>query len=226
MERAEARGRAARKRHQRIARALAAAAFALLWLTPSRAPATIEEQRARLPPAAECDDEIVAGVWRSHSYHPQFGDWGIFTLTIRRVPGSPEQLIGTITNHTWQGGPADEEPPACAQGGGDEWVVSMDARGSVQNGNRIFFGGVGSWRVDEVRCSRGPWGYNLDNFTGVIDPAILEFQSVNNDGGRAVDEPEVFRRIRCPPVPSAESPSVTTRPPAFYPELGGGCGLW
>ncbi|HEY8427073.1 MAG TPA: hypothetical protein VIL20_01810, partial [Sandaracinaceae bacterium] len=68
---------------------------------PSRAPATIAEQRARLPPAAECDDEIVAGIWRSHAYNAQFGDWAVFTLTIRRVPGHPDQLVGTITNHSW-----------------------------------------------------------------------------------------------------------------------------
>ena len=33
----------------------------------------------------------------------------------------------------------------------------------------------------------GPWGYNLDNFSGEIDPEIQEFQSLNNDGGRDVD---------------------------------------
>lgn len=215
------RGARTRRAWRRGAWALAATCLALNWLWPGHAPATIEEQRARLPPAAECDDEIVAGVWRSHSYNEQFGDWGVFTLTIRRVPDHPEQLIGTISNHSWNGGPADEEPPPCARQTGVEWVVSMDGRGSVQAGNQIFFGGVGAWRLDEVRCRGGPGGYNLDNFSGVIDPAILEFQSVNNDGGRAVNDPEVFRRIRCPPVESAVAPSVNPRPPSFYPELGG-----
>jgi hypothetical protein len=39
--------------------------------------------------------------------------------------------------------------------------------------------------------------YRPDHFTGTIDPAIQEFQSVNNDGGRAVNDPMVFRRIAC-----------------------------
>jgi hypothetical protein len=196
----------------------------VLWFVPSAAPATIAEQRARLPPAAECGDEIVAGIWRSHAYNPRYEDWAVFTLTIRRVPGSPDQLIGTIRNHSWTGGPGDQEPPPCSRQTGFEWVVSMDARGHVTNGNQIFFGGVGTWRLDETRCHNGPWGYNLDNFSGVIDPAILEFQSVNNDGGRAVNEPAVFRRIRCPPQESVEAPSVNPRPPAFYPDSGRGCG--
>ena len=191
---------------------------------PSRAPATIAEQRARLPPAAECDDELVAGIWRSHNFNRQFGDWSVFTLTIRRVPDQPDQLVGTITNHNWDGGAEHEEPPPCGQQNGNEWVVSMDARGHVRDQTHIFFGAIGQWRLDRAVCRSGPWGYNLDNFTGVIDPSILEFQSVNNDGGRSVNEPTVFRRIRCPPVQSAEAPTVNTRPPAFYPELRRGCG--
>lgn len=202
----------------------ALACMAALWLVPSRAPATIAEQRARLPPAAECDDEIVAGIWRSHAYNPRFGDWAVFTLTIRRLPGRPDELVGTISNHGWTGGPDDAEPPPCERQTGWDWVVSMDAVGRVENGTRITFGGVGTWRLDEVRCQHGPWGYNLDHFSGVIDPNILEFQSVNNDGGRAVNEPAVFRRIRCPPQESVQAPSVNTRPPAFYPEVGRGCG--
>jgi len=203
---------------------LAFACFAGAWLVPSLGRGTIEEQRARLPPAAECDEEFVAGVWRSHTYSEVYRDWTVFTLTMRRVPGQPSQLVGTITNHQWSGTPADEEPPGCGRGGW-EWVVSMDGRGYVTEDNRVFFGGVGAWRLDEIICRQGPGGYNLDNFSGVIDPAILEFQSVNNDGGRAVDEPAVFRRIRCPPVESAHSPTVQTRPPAFYPSMGG-CGLF
>ena len=208
-------------RWRRVAFLAAFLAVAGAWLAPGVGHGTIEEQRARLPPAAECDDEIVAGVWRSHTYSPQYGDWQIFTLTIRRVPGSPNQLVGTISNHDWVGPPSAEEPPPCAQQVGTEWVVSMDARGYVGENNQIFFGGVGAWRVDQVVCRGGPGGYNLDNFSGTIDPTILEFQSENNDGGRAVHEPHVFRRIRCPPVESAVSPSVQTRPPAFYPSMGG-----
>lgn len=209
---------------RRVGWLLAAAAFCTLWLSASRGTATIAEQRARLPPAAECDDEIVAGIWRSHKYNARFGDWSVFTLTIRRVPGSPDQLAGTISNRNWDGTAEDEEPPPCDRQRGNDWTVSMNARGTV-HGNTIQFGGYGRWRLDQVHCRSGPYGYNLDNFTGEIDRQILEFQSVNNDGGRAVNVPNVFRRIRCPPRQTAQAPRVNPTPPAFYPELGGGgCG--
>jgi len=200
----------------------AATCFASAWLLPNVGHGTIEEQRARLPPAAECDDEIVAGIWRSHTYSTTFG-WNVFTLTIRRVADQPNQLIGTITNHEWDGSPTDSEPLPCSQQTGTEWIVSMDARGSVTADNQIYFGGVGQWRLDQTVCNAGPGGYYLDNFTGIIDPAILEFQAVNNDGGYAVNEPAVFRRIRCPPVESAQSPSVNPVPPSFYPDMRSGC---
>ena len=61
------------------------------------------------------------------------------------------------------------------------------------------------------------FGYNLDNFTGTIDPEIQEFQSVNNDGGISVNEPNVFRRIRCfeGPAPTDDvEPPPFQRPPA------------
>ena len=214
-------GRSPRRRAVAL---VAAVLFVALWLWPSPAPATIAEQRARLPPAAECEGEIVAGVWRSHKYYPQFGDWSIFTLFIQRHPDNPEQLVGRITNRNWTGGAADEEPPACEQQFGSDWLVSMDGRGVVRDGNRLTFGGVGRWRLDQVYCRRGPGGYNLDQFSGVIDANIMEFQSVNNDGGRERNEPMVFRRIRCPPQRSAESPTTNDRPPSFYPERMGGCG--
>ena len=209
---------------RRLTLVLSVFVLAAAWLgAPSIVHGTIEEQRARLPPAAECDDEVVAGIWRSHSYNPRYRDWAVFTLSIRRVPEQPSELVGTITNHEWYGTPADEEPPPCGPGTGEEWTVSMDGRGHVSEDGQIFFGGVGVWRLDQIQCHRGPGGYNLDQFTGVIDPSILEFQSVNNDGGRAVDEPVVFRRIRCAPVQSAVSPAVNPVPPPFYPQLGGGC---
>ena len=179
--------------------------------------ATIAEQRARLPPPADCDDP-VEGVWKSHKYNPQFGDWEIFTLEIRRVPGTKNALRGTISNHSWIGGPGDEEPGPCR--GQFHWIVSMDAQGSVQ-GQQIFFGGIGQWRVDQVICAQGPWGYNLDNFSGEIDPELQEFQSLNNDGGRAVNEPYVFRRIRC--FPPGSVPHVEVAPPPFFPQRSGGC---
>ena len=204
----------------------AAAGCAAAWLVPGRSFGTIEEQRARLPPAAECDDERVAGVWRCQIYDATYVDWATFTLNIRRDPQDRTRLLGTISNHGWEGGPGDAQPPPCAQQRGGEWTVSMDAAGVVQNEHELVFGATSPWRLDSVTCGHGPAGYNPDHFSGTIDPAILEFQSVNNDGGRAVNEPCVFRRIRCPPVESAAAPSVNPTPPAFYPALRSGCGGW
>ena len=211
----------------RRARWAAGAAIVMIGIAvfPTRAPATIAEQRARLPPAAECGDEIVAGVWRSHKYDTRYGEWAIFTLTIRRVQGDPDSIVGTIQNHSWDGTSEQAEPPPCERQPGREMYVSMDARGRVTDGTHIQFDAYGSWRTDSIPCGRGWSGYNLDHFSGVIDPAILEFQSVNNDGGRSVNDPTVFRRVRCPPVNQVESPSVKPRPPAFYPNTGG-CSLF
>jgi hypothetical protein len=190
-----------------------------VWLVPLSAPATIEEQRARLPPPADCEDDPVAGLWKSHQYDEQYRDWTVFMLDIRRVPGSDTQLVGTITNHSWDAGPEQQEPGPCAAFG-NQWIVSMDARGTIGPDGRIHFGGIGAWRLDRIVCNGGPGGYNLDNFSGVIDPTLQEFQSVNNDGGRAVNDPTVFRRIRCHDQDaSPPSPHVNPVPPAFYPSL-------
>lgn len=208
-------------RRRIVSRVAGALAIVLVLVVPSRAPATVAEQRARLPPAATCGDDAVAGVWRSHKYNPTFGDWEIFTLTIERVPGSPTELRGKIENHSWQGGPNDSEPTQCRTG--FEWVVGMDGRGSVTEDLQIRFGGIGQWRLERTICRHGPGGYNLDNFSGTIDPSILEFQSVNNDGGRAVNEPTVFRRVACAGDPPP--PQLSSRPPPFYPKRSG-CSLF
>lgn len=196
-------------------------AVGFVALTARPAPATIAEQRARLPPPAECTDP-VAGVWRSHRYDPRYNDWSQFTLEIHRDPEDRTRLVGIIRNHSWSGGPDVEEPPANCTFGMRRWVVSMDAVGSASDDGSIQFGGVGQWRLDERICM-GWGGYNLDNFTGVIDPEIQEFQSVNNDGGRSVNEPTVFRRISCfqENTPTEPHPNIRIEPPALYPQDSG-----
>jgi hypothetical protein len=187
-------------------------------LAPLVAPATIEEQRARLPPPATCDDP-VEGVWRSHQYNARFGDWGVFTLTVRRSAPGANTLVGTIHSHSWSGGPAQSEPPRCSPGI-RHWTVQMSAAGTWDPSRRaIEFWGT-RWWIESIQCER--WAtYNLDHFSGLIDPAIQEFQSVNNDGGRSVNEPRVFRRIQCLGDLSAPHPSVA--PPPFRPPSRSGC---
>jgi hypothetical protein len=196
-----------------------------LTLSPRPAPATIEEQRARLPPPAECPDP-VEGIWRSHNYNGRDGDWNIFTLTVRRTEAGGSRLKGSITNETWYGPETESVRGPCR--GTLQYLVSMDAQGSVIDGN-IDFGGVGEWRLDELFCGR-LGGYNLDQFSGHIDPELLEFQTVNNDGGRYVNMKTVFRRVRCLEDPAGgeeKEPHVSVTPPPFYVPSEtdrGGCG--
>lgn len=195
-------------------------ALATIPIWPRSAPGTIAEQRARLPQAAECQDP-VEGVWRAHVFDPLYQDWAEFTLEIRRVEGSATELVGRIVNHTWWGGPEQEQPGPCVSGR-LRFVVSMLGRGTFTDGV-ISFGGT-DWQLDEVLCGQWSGGYNLDNFSGTLDPEIQEFQSVNNDGGRAVDEATVFRRIGCLGS-EQEDPQVDVTPPPFYPNRRScGCG--
>ena len=196
--------------------------FALLVL-PRVAPATVAEQRARLPPPKACDDP-VAGVWRSHQHSPRRGTWDQFTLTIRREAPGSGRLIGTIHNHVWAGGPNDEQPPPCADQ--LDVVIRMSAEGEAE-GLKLRFDAL-DWAVDSVLC-RTSGGYDLDHFSGVIDPALQEFQSINTYAGGSLTEATVFRRVRCledEPPPVAPGPSPSTAPPPPFQPPSSGCGGW
>jgi hypothetical protein len=189
---------------------------------PARAPATVAEQRARLPPPAKCEDPVT-GTWKSHKFDERFGDWYIFTLTVRRVsgPDSATKLTGHIGAHFWSGDKKQSEPPPCAMGV-RHVTIQMEAQGSIAPSGEVHFWGT-SWRNENAFCgpplSRGE--YNLDHFSGIIDADLQEFQSVNNDGGRSVNDPTVFRRIACEQPPPA--PHVNPVAPPFEPPEVGGC---
>lgn len=157
-------------------------------------PGSVAQQRSLLPGAAHCDDPVV-GVWRAHKYSPQFRDWAHFTLRVRRADS--DRLEGTITTRLWNGTRFDSTPPPC---GPDlyDYTVQMNARGMAR-GQSITFGSR-AYRVLRATCPR-PFGltYNPDRFSGTIDPDRQEFQSVNNDGGRDINAPYLFRRIDCDP---------------------------
>ena len=194
-----------------------------LSLYPGQAPATIAEQRARLPPPAACKDP-VAGVWQSHSFNEMYQEWGRFTLTIRRTePGAPT-LEGTIVNESWYGPKTESIRGPCV--GRLQYLVSMDAEGSFADG-KVEFHGL-TWKMEEELCAVDlGFGYNLDRFSGTIDYDLQEFQSINNDGGRYIDVPTVFRRVSCDDHEDDLPPRVTMAPPPFYPpeEEERGCGL-
>jgi hypothetical protein len=205
------------------------ASVAALVLLPSLAPATVEEQRARLPPPAECEDP-VEGIWMSHKYEQEWDEWMNFTLHVRRdprgaaaplshAPTRREALVGNIEAHAWLGaGPQSAAPPVCTPGL-HHWTVAMTAEGTATD-RRIEFWGT-RWAIQNVFCGPRTFGYNLDHFTGSIDPTRQEFQSVNNDGGRAVNDPTVFRRVRCFEPVSPPHPYVA--PPAMRPPSRAGC---
>ncbi len=192
-----------------------------LGLVPSRGDATIAEQRARLPPPAACKDP-VAGVWQSHAYNQDWGEWGRFTLTIRRTKDSETELEGEMLNESWYGPETEVTRGPCV--GRLQYLVSMPAKGSYVDGRIEFFGT--EWKMEEAYCAVDfGFGYNLDRFSGQIDPELQEFQSVNNDGGRYINVPTVFRRVSC--NDEVETiPRVSVAPPPFYPEeTEQGCGF-
>lgn len=214
------------RRSRRAVTAAIVGVGAALVLLPSLAPATIEEQRTRLPPPATCQDPIE-GIWMSHKYEIPGDEWMIFTLEIHRAPGSVVNgppgtvipLIGHIQAHAWLGaGSQASAPPPCSSSI-SHWTVEMTAEGRVVD-QRVDFWGT-RWAVGNVFCGPRNFGYNLDHFSGVIDPTIQEFQSVNNDGGRAVNDPTVFRRVRCFDPVSPPHPFVA--PPTFQPPHRSGC---
>ena len=206
-----------------IHRALVGALLAMLILPPAPAPATVSEQRARLPPAAECDDPIE-GTWRGLSYYPLHRQWYEFTLEIRRREGKGSELSGSIDAHFWDGEPGSSEPGACQ--GGQRVIIQQTAAGTFAGG-KVHFGGT-SWKLGRVLCGQRTSGdYVLDQFKGTLEPERHEFQSINDWTEREEDEATVFRRIRCaePSAPDDRALAPAgVEPPPFYPRAReGGC---
>jgi hypothetical protein len=152
---------------------------------------SISSQRGRLRAAVECDDP-VAGVWMSSIYDMRRAQWYVFTLNMRRSGGS---LAGSIESHFWDGLSRDSHPPPC-----DETdlhaIVSMPGSGTT-DGRRVLFGSS-SWRLQRLICgSPGQLSYSPDSFSGTIDTLKHEFQSLASDGQNFINEPMLFRRVRC-----------------------------
>ena len=197
-----------------------------LALQPRDAPATIAEQRARLPPPASgCEDDLVAGLWQAHTYYEHVGEWYMLELDIRRDPDDADgrALTGTIRSEFWDGGPDRAQPPLCDQPGNRRAVLE-NARGSA-DGLDLRFDAI-DWEGADV-CGGFHGGYLLDRFSGHIDPDRMEFLSVlNADAPQWTDVPTVFRRVRCPDRDRRDDePRVVVRPPAYHPPEQGGCGF-
>ena len=185
-------------------------------LLPRGSSATVEEQRARLPPPAECPDKVT-GTWQALLFNERQGTWYDYQLTIRRSAPAADgnaagPLEGDMSSHYWTGQKSNDKPVPCTPGVRDS-TVKMPGKGTIDAGANLVFGAK-TYTVDHVACGQ-PGHYNPDNFSGKIESGINEFQSVNNDGGSAVNEPTVFRRIRCLDAPFRNTSKVP--PPAFAP---------
>lgn len=211
------------------ARAVSRARLAILLVTltaglvlgPALGRATIEEQRARLPPPATACDDPVAGQWRAHVFYRHVMQWYVFVLDIQREQG--DALTGTIRAEFWDGSEHDPQPPSCGTTRRGE--VFEHARGDVE-GLALRFEAT-DWRDEQV-CGSIGGGYLLDRFSGTVDPERMEFQSLlNADAPEWRDVPTVFRRVRCPnPGPDADEPKVVVAPPPYEPpEDRAGCGF-
>jgi hypothetical protein len=200
----------------RLPRIAVAMLLAMCTLETREAPATVAEQRARLPPAAECASQI-AGTWKALVYTPRTHIWYEFILDVREGAKDPTALSGRIFVDAWEGTPITSEPPVpCVH----RYKGTMPGRGSFVNG-QLSFGG-GEFTLTEVVCG-GFTGYNPDQFSGQLDPVLHEFQAVNNDGGEAVNDPSVFRRIGCFDDERKAPGSGVTSPPFFPKRSSSGC---
>jgi hypothetical protein len=195
-------------------------ALVALALAPSAFAGSVEEQRQRLPPPADCEDP-VEGTWLGIEWLPYRGQWYENTLNIRRASKDSTDLVGDMYVHYWYGTAADSHPPPCRPGGMEESVKQPGATGKLE-GNNVSFGAT-TYTHDKTGCGTWSGRYWPDHFSGTIDTTIEEFQSVNNDGHAAVNDPVVFRRIKCfdglPPANGSGTP-----PPYAPPKHGFTCG--
>jgi hypothetical protein len=196
----------------------------LLTLGPALAPATIEEQRSRLPPPAfECGDDPIAGLWQAHVYYAHVQQWYVFELNVERDPEGQGMLRGTIRAEFWDDGSGQRSQPPLCDEPGERTAVFENATGSI-DGLALSFDAV-DWR-DEAICGAIRGHYLLDHFSGTVDLERMEFQSLlNADAPEWRDVPTVFRRVRCAAATPEQKPRIIMEPPPYQPPEREGCGL-
>ncbi|MDP3277109.1 MAG: hypothetical protein Q8Q09_18095 [Deltaproteobacteria bacterium] len=186
-------------------------------LRPQSAPASIEDQRARLPPTqvrGGCSDE-VSGRWIAHVYYAQLRDWYRYELLLTQ---RGDVLSGSIRLRGWTGTPSESEPPACRPGLRDaEW--SEPAEGLVIRGPDGLSVRVDatSVRIEATHCGSASGTFALDHFAGRIDPTTQEFVSTNTYtfGAQTLTDLTVFRRVACA---DGASPSPPIAPTVTVPQ--------
>ena len=142
-------------------------------LFPRESAATVEEQRARLPPPADCPDK-VEGTWAA-LYYTKHHSWSEYTVVIRRSSPAAEQDQGgpievDMKAHIWDGPVNTHNPPACTEAQ-REVTVTMPGKGTVDASMRLAFGAK-TYAVESVVCGSDT-RYHPDNFTGQVDSASL-----------------------------------------------------
>lgn len=201
-----------RRRVSLLALALGAAG---LVLSPRRAPADIEEQRARLPPPAACPDP-VEGTWMSHAYYPHVGAWYRFELDVRRTAPGDRTLVGETRVEYWMAGPGQSAVPTTCVPGLQHRRISAIADGTIDGARFVWRGHTLTPEI--VVCGEPLNNYELVTFRGDIDFAREEFQNVLSAGPTWTDIRTVFRRVRCrPPDGTATPPPPTVTPPPPAP---------
>ena len=202
-----------RRPRQALLAAIVLTPLAIVALPPS-APASIEEQRKRLPPPAKGCPDAIEGVWVCID-NPR-GDWYRHALHIEREAPSSIQLTGKIQTRSWSGPRHDPAYPESCEGGASDYEVRQPSTGTFVDG-RVSFGAQ-SYIISTIRCGFGPSNYHPDTFTGQLLDDGTEFHSVHDDG---YHEPRVrvFRRIQCM---DPKKPTPTLPPPA-PPPVGTGC---
>ena len=96
----------------------------------------------------------------------------------------------------WTGFATDRRPPPCRPGGYDH-THRMVASGTIRD-NEFSFGAT----TDQLVRADCPnpmvlSTYYPDRFTGTVDPAREELDTLNNDGHADVNAPYTFRRTAC-----------------------------
>jgi hypothetical protein len=139
-----------------------------------------------------CSDPIL-GTWVSvPKFSKYYQDWHVMTLHVQ--PGDePGAVLGTVSAHVWSGGSQDVVAGPCTENGMN-YEVSMPAVGHRGSDGAMRFD-AGPWTLDKTTCTGAEWGYNPDHFTGVVDGRAI--RTLNNDGGRSVNDPFGFERISC-----------------------------
>jgi len=206
---------------------LSALLVAATLVIAKRAPATVAEQRQRLPPPAKCTDPI-AGVWMSHDYRADIDRWGIITMELRRVSTTPPELRSRYHHDWWTGAPKESEPPPSCRPG-LRHVISESTGEATYKAPKLEVRGTVLGK-HELLCGASLPERALGVLTGDVDESIQEFQSTMTS--RFGTYPIVWRRVRCFEDPAGPDPTSSpvvkdVAPPAVAPKVRDrscGCG--